>query len=181
MAKQCGFYITGTLGEICFYQMGGKYYARKKSSLTRERVMKSPAFRRTREHAATLAEASRIASKVYRLVRGEDKAYTLYREMTGKAICLLREGKSKEAVFQCLSSQYLTTESGVQQASALTVIRKEGREKEVRLPAMSGLSYPVLRLAHIPIQAGESPKGLRRRSRSCTAGSMRKGCYAIGP
>ncbi len=108
MPKQCGpIQITGTIDNVCFYKMDGIYFARMKSSLTRKRVLKSAAFRRTREHAATLGEASKIASRVYRLIPKAQRKHTLYREMTGKAIYLLREGKNKEVIFQNLSALYL--------------------------------------------------------------------------
>lgn len=111
MAKQCGpIPITGTIDDVCFYRMNGKYYARLKSSLTRKRVLKDAAFRRTREHAATLGEASKIASRVYRLIPRENRKQALYREMTGKAIYLLREEKGQEEVFQSLSKVYLNPE-----------------------------------------------------------------------
>lgn len=39
MAKQIGpVFITGTIGDICFYKMDGQYYARMKSSLSSKRV-----------------------------------------------------------------------------------------------------------------------------------------------
>ena len=107
MPKQCGpLFITGTIDDVCFYKMQGEYYARMKSSLTRKRVLKDPKFQLTRVHAALLGEASKIASRVYRLVTGERKKHTLYREITGKAIYLLREGKDTETIFQLLSEQY---------------------------------------------------------------------------
>jgi hypothetical protein len=112
MPKQCGpIKITGTIDNVCFYKMEGVYYARMKSSLTRKRVLKSAAFRLTRAHATILGEASKIASRVYRLVPKAQRKHILYREMTGKAIYLLREGKDKEAVFQRLSALYLTPEA----------------------------------------------------------------------
>ena len=119
MPKQCGpIQITGTIDNVCFYKMDGVYYARMKSSLTRKRVLKSAAFRRTRAHAATLGEASKIASRIYRLIPKAQRKHTLYREMTGKAIYLLREGKDKEAVFQSLSALYLKQDKLLQPAGS---------------------------------------------------------------
>ncbi|MGH2644270.1 MAG: hypothetical protein ACRDE2_09995 [Chitinophagaceae bacterium] len=111
MAKQCGPYkITGTIDNVCFYRMNDSYYVRMKSSITRKQVMKDPAFRRTREHAALLGEASKIASGVYRQITGERKKHAIYRELTGKAMRLLKEGRDKEAVFQILDGLYLKKE-----------------------------------------------------------------------
>jgi hypothetical protein len=129
MAEQCGhLLITGTIDNVCFYKMEGKYYLRMKSSLTRQRVLKNTAFRRTREHAATLGEASKIASRVYRLMPKEDKKHALYREMTGKAIYLLRGGKDKETIFQHLCKEYVKTELPAQK-EGLNIATKAQRHE----------------------------------------------------
>jgi hypothetical protein len=59
MAKQIGFLkITGTLGDITFYELDGEFYARKKSSLDGKRVKKDPRFRRTMYEAGEFGKAS---------------------------------------------------------------------------------------------------------------------------
>jgi hypothetical protein len=127
MPKQYGpIQITGTIDNVCFYKMDGVYYARMKSSLTRKRVLKSAAFRRTREHAATLGEASTIASRIYRLIPKARRKHILYREMTGKAIYLLREGKDKEVVFQSLSALYLKQDKLPE--PAVSCVKKEAQD-----------------------------------------------------
>ncbi len=127
MPKQCGpIQITGTIDNVCFYKMDGVYYARMKSSLTRKRVLKSAAFRRTRAHAATLGEASKIASRIYRLIPKAQRKHTLYREMTGKAIYLLREGKDKKVVFQSLSALYLKQDKLPE--PAVSCVKKEAQD-----------------------------------------------------
>lgn len=50
MAKQVSVIrLSGTLGEITFYQQDGKDYARRKSKLNRKTVLESKNFERTRE------------------------------------------------------------------------------------------------------------------------------------
>ncbi|WP_410966294.1 hypothetical protein, partial [Salmonella sp. SAL4449] len=67
MAKQAGdIKITGTIEDITFYRMVGRYYARMKSSLTGQRVKKDTAFAGTMRSAARLALGSQLASKTYR-------------------------------------------------------------------------------------------------------------------
>lgn len=113
MAKQCGpIRLTGTVQGICFYTIEGKAFVRMKNSLTRKLVMNDPAFRRTREYAALLGKAPKIASGVYRQITGERKKHSLYQEMTGKAMRMLREGKEKEVVVQDLFGRYLEKEAG---------------------------------------------------------------------
>lgn len=145
MAKQCGpFPHTGTIDNVCFYKMEGIYYARMKSSLTRKRVLREATFLKTRIHAATFGEASQIASLVYELIPKVQKGPCLYREMTGKAIYLLREGKDKEAVFQNLYKLNLSTKNELQgnQISEVNtgnmVVKVKDREN-IHRPALSAL------------------------------------------
>jgi len=73
--------FTGTVGPVCVYKLRGKYYVRTKSSLTAKRVKTAREFEKTRMYAAWLAQASKIASQVYREQRRKDKS--LYRFLTG--------------------------------------------------------------------------------------------------
>jgi hypothetical protein len=158
MAKLCGpLFITGTIDNACFYGMHGNYYVRRKSSLTRKRVLKDPKFQLTQVHAALLGEASKIASRVYRLITGERKKHALYREITGKAIYLLKEGKDKEDTFEILCGQYLNPEPVKEMAPEIRskVVEKDGRAcRKVRV------AVPGLRKVHVPIRL---QTGKRRR------------------
>jgi len=99
MAKQTGpVKITGTIGNICFYEMDGEYYARLKSSLTGKRVKKDPRFRRTMEFASFLGLASKIASEIYSTL---PRQRGLYRKIVGMAMQLLKLGvEREETMFQ---------------------------------------------------------------------------------
>ncbi|HVI46984.1 MAG TPA: hypothetical protein VM802_19045 [Chitinophaga sp.] len=90
--------FMGTIQHLCIYEMHGKYYIRLKSSLTGKRVKKDPAFRRTMENAGFLAAASKIASCVYRQLPPQYRKHVLYRQLTGKALLLLREGKHSDVI-----------------------------------------------------------------------------------
>ena len=95
MAKQEGsFHITGTIGPVCFYRLYEDYYARRKSSLSGERVKKDPAFAKTMAYAGLLKEASLLASSVYRTLNNDKRQHALYRQLTGAAMRMLKEGKS---------------------------------------------------------------------------------------
>jgi hypothetical protein len=95
MAKQEGpFFITGTIGPVCFYRLYEEYYARTKSSLDRTRVKSDPSFAKTMVYAGLLKEASVLASSLYRNLDKDKRKHALYRQLTGKAIRLLKEGKS---------------------------------------------------------------------------------------
>lgn len=108
MARQSGTYqITGCYDNLCFYKMESKYYVRVKSSLTGKRVKKEPAFKRTMQYAGLLADASKIASSLYKSLPKESKGIAVYRTLTGKAMKLLQEGKSSAEILHMLTF-YLT-------------------------------------------------------------------------
>jgi len=128
MSKQRGpVYFTGTVDGICYYRMNGKYYARRKSTLSRKRVRRDPAFARTRRNAALLGQASRIAAGVYRLLPRVQKKLDLYRAMTGQAMELLKKGVDEAEV-----------KAKLEQAVKQNVRVKVSREPVVRLRAKTG-------------------------------------------
>ena len=108
MGKQAGpVYITGRVGNLCYYKMNGEYYVRKQSSLSRKRVKRSRAFQRTMQHAAWLAQASKIAAGVYRLMPRETRQVSQYQAMTGEGIALLKAGITAAAIQNRLMAGYV--------------------------------------------------------------------------
>lgn len=106
MAEQTGtIKITGTIGEVCFYKLHGKHYARSKSSLTGKRVKTSDAFKNTMQYAALLAEASTIGSAVYRLLPKQKRERKVYQQLTGIAMQLLKKGTTKEDIIVLLKKE----------------------------------------------------------------------------
>jgi len=104
VAKQIGAYkITGTIDNICFYQMEGEYYARQKSSLTGKRVKKDPAFAGTMESANLLGSASKLASLIKRSFPKEEQCRELFHMLTGKVMLLMRDGIGDEEIKAMLS------------------------------------------------------------------------------
>lgn len=108
MARQSGKHtITGTIDNLCFYKMEGKFYVRRKSSLTGKRVKKDAAFTHTMRYAALLGEASKMASFIYKQLPAEEKIKGLYRRITGEAMQLLKAGNDTTQVLQQLQAIYL--------------------------------------------------------------------------
>ena len=106
MARQIGhIFITGTIHDITYYKMDGLYYARMKSTLSRKKVLTSPRFARTRIHAGQLADASRIASQLYKDIPKEKRNMQLFRSIVGQAKVLLAEGKAKQRVVEILMNE----------------------------------------------------------------------------
>lgn len=93
MAKQAGvILVTGTIGETTFYKLKGKYYARKKSSLSGKRVKNAPEFERTRAHSRMMAAASKTAAGIYRELSKGQREVRFYRRMVSEGLRLLKEG-----------------------------------------------------------------------------------------
>jgi hypothetical protein len=85
--------------------MAGQYYARVVSSLTAERVLTDPAFKKTMRYAGLLGKASKIASAIYRLLPEQEHGF--YRELTGMAMRLLKQGRTGEEAFEQLYNEFI--------------------------------------------------------------------------
>jgi hypothetical protein len=95
MPKQTGlFKISGTLGDVTYYQSGKQHFQRKKSSLTKDRVKKDPAFARSRKASKNFAVAAKLASRIYQKLPKEKRVHGLIGVLTGTVNRLLKEGVS---------------------------------------------------------------------------------------
>ncbi len=64
MPKQKGYIkLKGTMDELTFYQSGGEHLVRGKGSLDKERILKDPSFRRTRENMSEFGGAAYVGSE----------------------------------------------------------------------------------------------------------------------
>jgi hypothetical protein len=105
VAKQVGpIFFTGSVSDLCFYKLEGKYYVREKSSLSRKHVLKDPAFKKTMESAGLLGRASVIASKLYQSMDKKKRSRRLYQMLTGKVIILLKDGKNEQEIISMLKN-----------------------------------------------------------------------------
>lgn len=99
--------FTGTIGDITFYRWEDAIFARKKSSLTKERVLKDKAFAGLRKHASDMGQASKLASEVYRQLPPDIKGRWIFRTIAGYAASLLYKGKTPEQVKNELVKKYI--------------------------------------------------------------------------
>jgi hypothetical protein len=99
--------FSGTIGDICFYMWEGQLFARKKSSLTKDRVLKDIEFAGLRKHAGDMGRASKIASEIYRQLPADIKGRWIFRAIAGHAASLLYKGKSEEQVKNALYRKYI--------------------------------------------------------------------------
>ncbi|PWV50411.1 hypothetical protein [Chitinophaga sp. S165] len=100
--------FIGTQDNLTIYLMNGEYIIRTKSSLTGKRVKRDPAFAKTMMYAGWLKQGARIASHIYRQLSDDKRVYKRYRELTGKAMLLLKEGFDADNVITMLEAVYLS-------------------------------------------------------------------------
>ncbi len=117
--------FVGTRDNLTIYLMNGEYIIRTKSSLTGKRVKRDPAFAKTMMYAGWLKLGARIASHIYRQIPADERVYKQYRELTGKAMSLLKEGFNTGDVITMLEAVYLPLP--VEKCSHVS-IRKPERE-----------------------------------------------------
>lgn len=142
MAKQGeGLQLEGTIGWVTFYQLNGKYYARRRSKLARKTVKYSPRFEKTRQYASWLGKASSITASIYRSLPKERQVYALYCELKSLAYGWLKEGITEEEIKGKLEE---SVKPGEEKKKALPVGRKG---KKVKAPVAKRLfvSLPVER------------------------------------
>src|ERR1700744_5048572 len=95
MARQTGILrLKGTMGGLTFYQMMERYYVRRKSSLTRERVRKDKAYALFRWHADLHGQAARVAKPLYWLLPEGKRTHQGFGKVTAFVKGLMREGES---------------------------------------------------------------------------------------
>jgi hypothetical protein len=89
-----GIRYSGTIGIATFYTLKSKYKCRVKTSVDRKRFMNDKNFEGSRKSAERFALGNKLASKLYGMVKEEEKVYKLFCFLKKKAIGLLKEGKT---------------------------------------------------------------------------------------
>lgn len=124
-------HFTGTIGNVCYYQWGDRTFARKKSSLTRKRVLKSKEFAATRKYAGDMGRASKMASEVYRSLPADIKGRWIFRAIAGDAATLLYKGKDEQEVKEMLWKKYVLQRNDRQKIA--------GNKQDKEMGKMTGL------------------------------------------
>jgi len=95
------------MDDLTYYMMGGVNYVRKKSRLTRKRVLTSPNFRKTRSYAGLMSQASKIGSVIYQALAPDWRQAWMYRAFTGEAMQILKEGRTVEETTRLMWERYV--------------------------------------------------------------------------
>ena len=85
----------------------GQNIIRNASSLTGERVKKDPAFEGFRGSSNRMKEASTIAAALYNQIPKEQKRFSLFRQLTGESLKMLKQGMDKPAIVEKLYLLYV--------------------------------------------------------------------------
>jgi hypothetical protein len=102
MAKQTGlFRMRGTMDGVTFYQMGGKDFARARSSINGRRFKGDKVFEGSRQSSRRFGQGNRIAGMVYRS-SGCVGHYPLFCALKKRAIGLLKEGFDEDVILKAL-------------------------------------------------------------------------------
>src|SRR5687767_9868261 len=101
------FPIQRTMCNMTFYMMEGRNFVRKKSSLTRRKVLYSPQFARTRHNAGLMGKASKIGSAVYNALPEFWRQGWMYRSFTGEAYKMIKRGKKEKEIQAELMQRYV--------------------------------------------------------------------------
>ncbi|ANE52303.1 hypothetical protein [Flavisolibacter tropicus] len=102
MARQAGpLFITGTIDDMVFYQMNGKYYMRLKgepTTGTKKRMSQDEHYPLLCLRKREFKEASKWVRTWYYTLPKEVRKHGLFGKLTGKAVRMLRKGVTKETV-----------------------------------------------------------------------------------
>jgi hypothetical protein len=99
MARQVGdIRVQGEIDGISYYEMGGRHYARRKSSLTGKRFHKEAAFEGSRRSSSRFGKGNELAGLVYRGIAPGLRCRRFYGKLMKMAVGLLKEGLKEEEV-----------------------------------------------------------------------------------
>jgi hypothetical protein len=146
------FIINRTIGKLTFYVMEGRNFVRKKSSLTRKRVLHSPQFARTCHYAEVMGQASKIGSFVYNALPAYWRQSWMYRSFTGEAFTMLKAGKKEDEIQQVMWARYVEM-----------VVNKHPKEA-IAVPSLTPRKRAYRKL-NSTYWAGKKIKSARRKAR----------------
>jgi hypothetical protein len=146
--KRGNILLTGTGGGLCTYVSKGRCIVRSISSLTGERVQKDPAFEGFRRSGNRMKEASPLAGSLYQQIPKEKRQFSLYRQLTGEVLKMIKQGMAKEMIIGQLQKLYIDPvlgenvqekQSHDQANCSLQPIRRKAFAGQHRLPGFQYL------------------------------------------
>lgn len=158
MAEQTGdIKITGSIDDICFYRMEGRYYARLKSSLSRTRFFNDPVFEGSRKSAFLLAAASQLSSRLYHTLRLEFKGRGVYQELTGQIKLFMAQGMTEDSIKEWFCRAYHLKCEQKETVAEPKLVKPVLRQQSIAFTKSLFTVTPISRIAH------RFPRSLQRR------------------
>jgi hypothetical protein len=99
--------ITGSDGVISGYFLHNHNIIRKASSRTGDTMRDNASFDSFRKSSVRLKDASPVAAALYRQLPRDLKQFSLYRQLTGETIKMLKEGMDKTLITELLYKQHI--------------------------------------------------------------------------
>ena len=99
--------ITGSDDVICGYFLHDLNIIRKASSRTGDTMRHNAAYDSFRKSAGRLKDASPVAAVLYHQLPKHLKQFTLYRQLTGETIKMLKEGMDKTLITELLYKHHI--------------------------------------------------------------------------
>jgi hypothetical protein len=117
MARQAGpIFITGTIDDLVFYKLGEHYYVRQKGERTpgvKKRLKQDKGYALLQLKQAEFGQASELVRQMYYSLPLEVRKQGLFGKLTGKAVRLLRAGKSKAEIKELLLQEMMPVQKPV--------------------------------------------------------------------
>ena len=138
-------FIKGTYDDITFYKMKGKYYARKKSSLTGNKFRRHKAFAGSRRSCGRFGRGNQLASMVYNEIAEKERQYDLYCRMKREAIAMLKAVKTEAEVIEWLRRLKPKTEAESNVSKRKVSLIAASYNKELFRPLHHGFPISFIR------------------------------------
>ncbi|ANE52909.1 hypothetical protein [Flavisolibacter tropicus] len=139
MARQAGpLFITGTIDDMVFYQMNGRYYMRLKgepTTGTKKRMSQDEHYPLLCLRKREFKEASKMVRKWYYTLPKTVRKHGLFGKLTGKAVRMLRKGMTEEKIKALLLQEFGKVKPTVEQTIPTMTVETDNAPKLVSLPA----------------------------------------------
>src|SRR5689334_12173924 len=118
MARQVGdIKVVGTMDNLCFYEMEGKYYVRMKPGPDRKQFFKGAKYAPQREASKRMILSAQLVSLVYQQIPKEKKKYQVCCEMQKRAALLIKGGMELSEIIEQLG-EYLVDDGYLRKQKA---------------------------------------------------------------
>ena len=109
MAKQTGpIKFEGTIDNLTGYQVNGVHYLKKKSSVSRKRILTDKCYANTRRNAKWFAQAQKLAAGLYReLTPAQHDHKGIWYPLRNKAQELVRKKVPAEEITRLLRKEFI--------------------------------------------------------------------------